>query len=194
MNNYEKRTLKKKNAIISSAMALFTKNGFTNVSIKDIATSAEVSQVSIYNYFGNKESLVLECAKLIMNNTINLAEEILISDETFISKIEKALLLCNNQINLSLSTFLSKKAIEDIFFVNIMTKNINSLKRNIFIKYVEYGKKENAIDNSISNETICLFIDAINNLEMSIPKEEIKTRQNEIIQLFLYGLIGNPNK
>lgn len=194
MNNYEKRTLKKKNAIISSAMALFTKNGFTNVSIKDIATSAEVSQVSIYNYFGNKESLVLECAKLIMNNTINLAEEILISDETFISKIEKALLLCNNQINLSLSTFLSKKAIEDIHFVNIMTKNINSLKRTIFIKYVEYGKKENAIDNSISNETICLFIDAINNLGMSILEEEIKTRQNEIIQLFLYGLIGNPNK
>lgn len=59
MNNYEKRTLSKKTAIIEAAQILFGKQGFTAVSIKDIAALADVSQVSIYNYFEvRKRSLV----------------------------------------------------------------------------------------------------------------------------------------
>ncbi|EGP8440429.1 TetR/AcrR family transcriptional regulator, partial [Listeria monocytogenes] len=50
MNNYEKRTLKKKTAIIQAALSLFGEQGFSDVSIKDIAALADVSQVSIYNY------------------------------------------------------------------------------------------------------------------------------------------------
>ncbi|PDC70987.1 TetR/AcrR family transcriptional regulator, partial [Listeria monocytogenes] len=95
MNNYEKRTLKKKTAIIQAALSLFGKQGFSDVSIKDIATLADVSQVSIYNYFGSKEALVGECARIIMQDTITLAEEILASEGTFTQKLERALKLCN---------------------------------------------------------------------------------------------------
>ncbi|HDK8945768.1 TPA: TetR/AcrR family transcriptional regulator, partial [Listeria monocytogenes] len=101
MNNYEKRTLKKKTAIIQAALSLFGKQGFSDVSIKDIATLADVSQVSIYNYFGSKEALVGECARIIMQDTITLAEEILASEGTFTQKLERALKLCNAEINLS---------------------------------------------------------------------------------------------
>ncbi|HHQ1299233.1 TPA: TetR/AcrR family transcriptional regulator, partial [Listeria innocua] len=38
MNNYEKRTLKKKTAITHAALTLFGKAGFSEVSIKDIAS------------------------------------------------------------------------------------------------------------------------------------------------------------
>lgn len=190
MNNYEKRTLKKKEAIIASAMTLFGKRGFLNVSIKDIASSAKVSQVSIYNYFGSKESLVQECAKVIMNDTIKLAEEILDSNETFTQKIEYALSLCSSQINISLNEYLSAKAIDDIQFINLITKDINILKRDIYMKYIAYGRQENVISNNISDKTIKLFIDAINNIGLSIMETEIKRTQSEIIQLFLYGLIG----
>ncbi|HBJ9071269.1 TPA: TetR/AcrR family transcriptional regulator, partial [Listeria monocytogenes] len=95
MNNYEKRTLKKKTAIIQAALSLFGEQGFSDVSIKDIAALADVSQVSIYNYFGSKESLVGECASIIMQDTITLAEEILASEGTFTQKLERALQLCN---------------------------------------------------------------------------------------------------
>ncbi|EAO7445718.1 TetR/AcrR family transcriptional regulator, partial [Listeria monocytogenes] len=88
MNNYEKRTRKKKTAIIQAALSLFGKKGFSDVSIKDIATLADVSQVSIYNYFGSKEALVSECASIIMQDTITLAEEILASEGTFTQKLE----------------------------------------------------------------------------------------------------------
>ncbi|EAE9957997.1 TetR/AcrR family transcriptional regulator, partial [Listeria monocytogenes] len=107
MNNYEKRTLKKKTAIIQAALSLFGKQGFSDVSIKDIASLAGVSKVSIYNYFGNKEALVAECAKIIMQDTITLAEEILVSEGTFTDKLARAIQLCQAEINVSLSKFIS---------------------------------------------------------------------------------------
>lgn len=190
MNNYEKRTLVKKTAIINSAITLFGANGFTRVSIKDIASAAQVSQVSIYNYFGNKEALVEECANYIMKDTINLAIQILDSEGDFIEKIKRALMLCDNQINISLSQYLSKKASEDKQFVGLIVKNINHLKKDIYMKFINRGKQEGVINSSISNETIELFIESVNNLGFSVNEEDLKSRQFEIVQLFLYGLIG----
>ncbi|EAC3065058.1 TetR/AcrR family transcriptional regulator [Listeria monocytogenes] len=194
MNNYEKRTLSKKTAIIEAALILFGKQGFTAVSIKDIAALADVSQVSIYNYFGSKEALIGECARVIMQDTIALAEEILASEGTFTQKLERAIQLCNTEINLSLSKFISKEASKDQQFLILLVNNINSLKKDIYMKYVAAGKEAQVIDNAISDEVIQLFIDAINSLGLTVPKEELEEKQAEIIQLFLYGLIGQGRK
>ncbi|MDT0092242.1 TetR/AcrR family transcriptional regulator [Listeria marthii] len=194
MNNYEKRTQKKKLAIIQAALTLFGKQGFSDVSIKDIASLAAVSQVSIYNYFGSKEALVGECAKIIMQDTIALAEEILASEGTFTQKLERAIQLCNAEINLSLSKFISKEASKDQQFLMLLVNNINSLKKDIYMKYVAAGKEAQVIDNAISDEVIQLFIDAINSLGLTVPEEELAEKQAEIIQLFLYGLIGKAQK
>ncbi|AEO06699.1 TetR/AcrR family transcriptional regulator [Listeria monocytogenes] len=194
MNNYEKRTLSKKTAIIEAALILFGKQGFTAVSIKDIAALADVSQVSIYNYFGSKEALIGECARVIMQDTIALAEEILASEGTFTQKLERAIQLCNTEINLSLSKFISKEASKDQQFLILLVNNINSLKKDIYMKYVAAGKEAQVIDNAISDEVIQLFIDAINSLGLTVPEEELEEKQAEIIQLFLYGLIGQGRK
>ena len=50
MNQYQKTTEKKKQAIIQSALSLFKEKGFKETSIQSIAKVAEVSPVSIYNY------------------------------------------------------------------------------------------------------------------------------------------------
>ncbi|EJB4716356.1 helix-turn-helix transcriptional regulator, partial [Listeria monocytogenes] len=176
------------------ALILFGKQGFTAVSIKDIAALADVSQVSIYNYFGSKEALIGECARVIMQDTIALAEEILASEGTFTQKLERAIQLCNTEINLSLSKFISKEASKDQQFLILLVNNINSLKKDIYMKYVAAGKEAQVIDNAISDEVIQLFIDAINSLGLTVPEEELEEKQAEIIQLFLYGLIGQGRK
>ncbi|EAH4447361.1 TPA: TetR/AcrR family transcriptional regulator [Listeria innocua] len=190
MNNYEKRTLKKKTAIIQAALSLFGKQGFSDVSIKDIASLAGVSQVSIYNYFGNKEALVAECAKIIMQDTITLAEEILVSEGTFTDKLARAIQLCQAEINMSLSKFISTEASKDSQFITLLVNNINKLKNDIYMEYVAAGKKAKVINNDISDDVIQLFIDSINGLGLTIPEEELEKKQAEIIHLFLYGLIG----
>ncbi|EDO1182503.1 TPA: TetR/AcrR family transcriptional regulator [Listeria innocua] len=190
MNNYEKRTLKKKTAIIQAALSLFGKQGFSDVSIKDIASLAGVSQVSIYNYFGNKEALVAECAKIIMQDTITLAEEILVSEGTFTDKLARAIQLCQAEINMSLSKFISTEASKDSQFITLLVNNINKLKNDIYMEYVAAGKKAKVINNDITDDVIQIFIDSINGLGLTIPEEELEKKQAEIIHLFLYGLIG----
>ncbi|HCW3273718.1 TPA: helix-turn-helix transcriptional regulator, partial [Listeria monocytogenes] len=177
-----------------AALSLFGKKGFSDVSIKDIATLADVSQVSIYNYFGSKEALVSECASIIMQDTITLAEEILASEGTFTQKLERAIQLCNAEINLSLSKFISEKASKDAQFIALLVNNINALKNDIYMKYIAIGKQEKIIDSRLSDRSIQLFIEAINGLGFTVPEEELEEKQPEIVQLFLYGLIGKYNE
>ena len=67
MNQYQKTTEKKQQAIIQAALRLFKDKGFKQTSIKSIAEAAEVSPVSIYNYFGAKIiwwlSVLMTCLK-----------------------------------------------------------------------------------------------------------------------------------
>jgi len=48
---------KKENLIISSALKMFSKDGFYNTKVSDIAKSIGVSVGNIYNYFPSKDSL-----------------------------------------------------------------------------------------------------------------------------------------
>ncbi|TCZ77787.1 TetR/AcrR family transcriptional regulator [Paenibacillus albiflavus] len=191
MNKYEMTTEKKKKAIIHAAMTLFKENGFTSVSIKEIAALADVSQVSIYNYFGSKEALIGECADIIMSDTLQKAAEILTKDISFVEKLESALLLCTENINLSISEYFSQKALSDPVLIDLLTKNINESKRTIYREYIEAGKRENVIDGTIPTETLLAFIDALNMLGNKLEfNDDLSTTIKHIHHLYLYGIIG----
>lgn len=190
MNKYEMTTEKKKMAIVSAALALFKNDGFTNVSIKEIATLAHVSQVSIYNYFGSKEALIEECANIVMSDTLEKAREILTTDISFLEKIKSALLLCTKNINLSISKHFTKDALNDPVLVDLLTKNINERKRTIYREYIELGKQENVIDSIIPTETILDFIDALNIMGSKLEFDDMATQVKNIHHLFLYGIVG----
>ncbi|MCR8642544.1 TetR/AcrR family transcriptional regulator [Paenibacillus sp. N1-5-1-14] len=191
MNKYEMTTEKKKKAIIQAAMTLFKENGFTSVSIKEIAALAHVSQVSIYNYFGSKEALIVECADIIMSDTLQKAGEILTKNISFVEKLESALLLCTEHINLSISEYFSQKALGDPVLVDLLSKSINEKKRKIYCEYIEAGKRENMIDGTIPTETYLAFIDALNMLGSRLEfNDDISTAIKHIHHLYLYGIIG----
>lgn len=44
--------------IYRTAVALFVERGFDNVSVQEVADAAEVSKMTVFNYFGTKEDLV----------------------------------------------------------------------------------------------------------------------------------------
>lgn len=188
MNKYEIRSQKKKSAIINASLELFSEKGFTAVSIKDIAALANVSQVSIYNYFGNKEALVQECVTIVMKDTMQIAQNLLTEEMEFKEKLYKALSICSNQINQSLHEYFSHSALEDTVLLKFLVENINKIKKDIYKSYIELGKQENVIDDSISTATILDFMEAINSIEIESDKTKIK--QQELHKLFLYGIIG----
>ncbi|NDJ52456.1 MAG: helix-turn-helix transcriptional regulator [Chloroflexi bacterium] len=55
----ERRAAQRQEQILSAAAQVFTELGYSGASIKDIAQAADVADGTIYNYFANKEALLL---------------------------------------------------------------------------------------------------------------------------------------
>ena len=187
-NKYEARTNKKKMAIIIAAKELFHEKGFANSSVKEIAAIAHVSQVSIYNYFGSKDSLGIECAKSIVHDAMDKAYALLATDMPYIEKLNTALSLCTDDVNASLNAYLSTSGIVDKNFMELLSKGIYELQNELYLHYIEDGKKEGYIDNSIPTSLILKFISSINTIDISPENyhEEVKA----LHQLFLHGILN----
>lgn len=61
----------KEETILNAAFEVFRKNGFTNASMKDIATKAGLGKGTLYEYFQNKEDLFIKVFKTETNNFFN---------------------------------------------------------------------------------------------------------------------------
>ena len=191
-NKFEQRTLKKKTNIIASAMELFQEKGFSDSSIKEIAAKAQVSQVSIYNYFGSKDALVIECARVMVKDTLNSALSIIDMDMPYLDKLNTALSSCTNEMNASLTQYLSSSALADSNFMKLLSDSIFDLQKEVYIKFIELGKKEGYIDSSYPTSLILKYIAAFNTIELT-PEQYIQ-EVSFLHHFFLYGVITNPPK
>lgn len=54
----ERKKRERRDAIAQHALALFAAEGFDNVTIREVAEAADVSEPTVFNYFPTKESLV----------------------------------------------------------------------------------------------------------------------------------------
>ncbi|MFF8696836.1 TetR/AcrR family transcriptional regulator [Streptomyces sp. NPDC015144] len=59
MSLRERKKLQTRHRLLAAAGELFTERGFDNVSVAEIAEAAEVSKMTVFNYFASKEDLVL---------------------------------------------------------------------------------------------------------------------------------------
>ena len=89
MNGFERRKEQKKESIIQVVLDLFMQYGFKKVSINDIAAKANVSPVTIYNHYGNKDSLVHEVIRHQLGTMMQHYKNIVYGDGTFQEKIKE---------------------------------------------------------------------------------------------------------
>jgi AcrR family transcriptional regulator len=186
-NKYEIRTNKKKTAIISAAKELFQEKGFVNTSVKEIAAIAHVSQVSLYNYFGSKDALVIECAKSIIQDSIDKAHALLAADMPYLDKLNTALSLCASDINASLTTYLTTSALADKNFMKLLSDGVSELLNDLYLHFIEAGKREGYIDHTLPSPLILKYISAVNTIDIS--PENYHEEINAIHQIFLHGLL-----
>ncbi|AIQ69797.1 TetR/AcrR family transcriptional regulator [Paenibacillus graminis] len=190
MNKFEIRTQTKKDAIVTAALKLFTEKGFIHVSIKDIAAESGVSSVSLYNYFGNKEGVVRECANVLMQNTVRKAKELMNQNIDYKNKILQVLEICSEQDYQLLS---SPGAVEDQVLSGLYNENTNRIRIEIIEEFIALGKKEGVIDASVSLETILELLNAIGAIQSAWARtENYKEKMAELNRLLLFGLIGRP--
>ena len=191
MNQYQKTTEKKKQAIIQAALRLFKEKGFKETSIKSIAEAAEVSPVSIYNYFGSKDNLVALCVNDLFEEITQQAEDILNSNLDFKTKLDQALDLCQEKMSQQISDYFQDKMVRDPAFSSLLTKAITAKKRDIYRTYIHLGKAEGLIAEDLSTELILNVMDALNGMGNQLAhSDNLETEVEQIHQIFLYGILG----
>lgn len=193
MNGFEKRRLKKKNSILIAALNLFKQYGYKRVTVAEIAEKASVSQVSIYNYFESKENLKHELLMKLIDEYYLEIKNILERQDSMIVKLEKLLRSMIDAAKKSSMQFLLESA-SDILVNEYISKKRNKIK-NLIINFVEQGKKEGIIDDSVSTEAIAIFIeifqDYFNNNTTAIAKfDNDPELLMEVHSLFLKGLVS----
>jgi TetR/AcrR family transcriptional regulator, mexJK operon transcriptional repressor len=67
----------KRAAIVRAALHLFTRDGFARTSVDAIAAEAGVSKRTVYNHYGDKESLFLSVISDTYDSMIGLVEQII---------------------------------------------------------------------------------------------------------------------
>lgn len=73
-NRRELNKINSRKRILKASRKLFTELGYENTMLEDIAESAEVSKGTIYNYFPNKESLLIGTVNEVLERVTDLAE------------------------------------------------------------------------------------------------------------------------
>lgn len=191
MNQYQKTTEKKKQAIIQAALQLFKEKGFKDTSIKSIAEAAEVSPVSIYNYFGSKDNLVALCVNDLFEEVTQQAEDILNSDLDFKTKLDHAFALCQEKMSQKISEYFQDKLVKEPTFSTLLAKAITVKKRDIYRAYIELGKEEGLIAKDLSTELVLNVMDALNGMGNQLDhSDNLETEVDQIHQIFLYGIFG----
>ncbi|WP_017413369.1 TetR/AcrR family transcriptional regulator [Clostridium tunisiense] len=190
MNGFQRRREKKMDDIITAACELFSANGIKVVSIAEIAKKANVSQVSIYNFFESKENLAKQAYFKIMDEIMKDLEALIKSNISFREKFEKMVHISlesakNLDGNLSYSELLKDPTVQKFLEEYGHNKTIPLL-----MDLIEQGKSEGCLDREISSESILIYINSYN--EMLKSNMSTKTRI-DLGKLFFYGLFGENN-
>lgn len=149
---FEEIRIKTKHKILENALKLFAKKGFKGTSISDIAKSAGISKGLAYNYFKNKDELMLAVFGLLEEEF----GEIFISMERESDPSRKLKEMIN-------ATF--KKLQEDEKFWRLYFN---------FVMLPELNKEANALLSNILAEALKMLEEIFKDMRIPNPSEESK--------------------
>ncbi len=166
MNGYEKRTQEKKIQVLESTFHLMnTDAGIENLTMDEIAKSANVGKTSIFKYFGSKENLIHEVFKYFLNKMGETAQEIMAEnrpfEETLIAMSENKINFLekiNRQFYLDLMDFFTKK---DNKGLSLMMQQCVKEGYSLMLDLFHRGRKEGKVDLKYSDEFLLIYFQAL---------------------------------
>lgn len=191
MNGFEKRTANKRDAILDAARELFFARGIQAVSIKEIAAAAGVSQVSIYNYFGDKNGLAKAALAAILDDAVSSYQAIMDSDLSFDEKMNAVMAHKGSLVEKIAASHLGDQAWDDASLRQIFQESVREKALELYRAFIELGKQEGKISSAIPTEAAVQFMEL--SLDMFRQPGFLATDpayKTGMMQLFLYGLLG----
>jgi AcrR family transcriptional regulator len=193
MDGFERRRERKKENIRQAAFELFSAHGVQKVSIAEIASSAGVSQVTIYNYFGSKDRLLRDVISWLLDKRLKQDTEIVESDMPFPQKIEVFITERTDELSGLNPGFIKSMMSEDPVIRQITEDFTRNRYIPLMFRLIKKGKQEGCINNSISNQAILLYINIFREGKRSDAFPGLLQSPHmlkELVTLFFYGIMG----
>lgn len=185
MNGFEIRRENKINDILNAALKLFSMYGIKKVSIAEIAKSANVSQVSIYNFFESKENLARQAFFKIMDDIMIDMKALVESDLSFKEKVNKMHFISTNSSNTFIEIFNQIDFIKDPLIQKFLDEYGENKTIPLLMQLIDQGKLEGDLDTDISPESILIYIHAVNKALQSNLDKKVRS---DLGKLFFYGI------
>ncbi len=96
LSRKERDKLRNKEAILKAAVHLFAQKGFAETKLEDVATLAEFGKGTLYNYFENKDDLLLSAFDFAVEKILDFLYDQLSS---VADPLERIRLIANSQFN-----------------------------------------------------------------------------------------------
>jgi AcrR family transcriptional regulator len=185
----------KRSKILSAAKDLFNRaHDFRRVSLEDIAEEAGVSPTTIYNYFGNRETLVYEVIKQFVNQNLEFSRALIRSDLPFAQKLTGIIsgkMDAAEKVNREIIEKLVSADKKIMTFIDeFYEREIKPLWREI----VADGKKQGYIDPALDDNTLLVYLDVLR-AGFSARPELLKDFPNnpgfieQLTRLMFYGFL-----
>ena len=200
MDGFARRKEQSKEDIRKAAWELFGQFGVEKVSIVDIARKASVSQATIYNNFGSKESLAHEFVTSVVEQLVNRVQEVLSRDLPYWEKMAAFI-----QFLTEIMTNGRPPAADVIGFTNsINLQNDPEIKKiretaqermtHLLLELIREGKEQGQIHSSFSDDALRIYFKAFMDIFID-PQFQHQYYQNpKLVQdlglLMIYGLGG----
>lgn len=192
MDGYMQRTEKKKKAIRHAALELFSAYGIEKVSLAEIAKTAHVSPVTIYNYFGTKDELIKKVMYFFLEDEWHKQIELIKSSLSFPEKIQKMLFDEVEWTNKWNKEILDQLLSNDPEWRAMVEVIFNEALPEI-MRFIESGKEEGYIDKDLSTSTVLVYFNLLKELKFTSLFKEVSADTQmleELSRLFIHGLLN----
>lgn len=195
MNGFERRKEQKRESILRAALALFQAFGFSKVSIGDIAHRAGVSQVTIYNHFGNKEGLTREVIKGFIRSLLDKYRKVINGEGSYVEKLEFIIYDKTEVAQQFQGELLGRMVFSDPYIKQIIESMWQKEVKQLMLDLVEDGKNQGYINPQLSQEAVLVYLEILRKGIFADPvvltrMERHPQLVHDLNWLFLYGLNG----
>ncbi|GEM_PF-320173 len=187
--NFERE--KRKKTILKSALYLFSKKGFYNTKMEEIADRALISKGLLYFYFDSKEKILEEIMNSIYKDFLPKLQNILKLNLSPLEKLKKFIKFEFDfyKKNKKFVKLIYEIFQEEVYFLKRkfpFFREIHLKEKEILEKIIEEGIK-NGIFKKIEPEFGCFLLSSI--FHYIFLKGVVLKNYNKIVEIFLKGIL-----
>ena len=185
----EEKLSQKKQQLVETGKKLFLKHGVKRIPIEEICRESEVSKVTFYKYFKNKQALISTIGDGLIEEAFSKFDEI---NKKKISYVEKINLMSTWRVEFFSS--LQGEFLDQI----IEMKDFKKEYMNRFIANIMIAQKTGELRKELSPELIALVTEKMREITLTEQWRDIfsdyATYQDQLRTIMFFGMLTDDSQ